>query len=107
MYIAMNRFKVKIASAEAFTRRWLERDMYLQSLPGFVSFRLLRGAETADYVLFSSHTIWASQADFIAWTQSPEFKAAHARAEQAEPMTIGAPQFEGFSVLQELTAKAA
>lgn len=107
MFIAMNRFKVKHGKTEAFARRWLERDTYLNTLPGFISFRLLRGAEMEDHILYSSHTVWRSEADFQAWTQSDAFKAAHARAMEAEIMTLGAPQFEGFSVLQDVMVAAA
>lgn len=35
MYIAMNRFKVKPEEQKAFTRRWLERDVFLKTVPGY------------------------------------------------------------------------
>ena len=43
MYIAMNRFKVRPEDQEAFKKRWLERNVYLKTVPGFVSFHLLQG----------------------------------------------------------------
>jgi heme-degrading monooxygenase HmoA len=36
MFIAMNRFKVKLGSEEAFEKVWLSRDSYLSRVPGFV-----------------------------------------------------------------------
>ena len=45
--------------------------------PGFVEFHLLKGPEREDHVLYASHTIWRSYADFEAWTRSEAFRAAH------------------------------
>jgi heme-degrading monooxygenase HmoA len=104
MFIAMNRFKVVPEEQEAFTRRWLDRDVYLKTVPGFVSFHLLRGPELDDYVLYASHTIWRSHEDFIAWTRSEAFRAAHAGAGGGKSLTRTHPEFEGFEVLQEITA---
>jgi len=54
-----------------------ERDSYLDQVPGFIAFHLLRGPEHEDYTLYSSHTMWLSQQAFVAWTQSEPFRAAH------------------------------
>ena len=54
MYIAMNRFKVIKGHEEEFERRWLGRDTYLDQLPGFVEFNLLRGPDRDDHTLYSS-----------------------------------------------------
>jgi heme-degrading monooxygenase HmoA len=43
MFIAMNRFCVAKGSEEAFENVWLSRDSYLDTVPGFVEFRLLKG----------------------------------------------------------------
>ena len=67
MFIAMNRFRVKRGSEEAFERVWLSRDTHLHQVPGFVEFHLLRGPEHDDYTLYASHTIWQSHATFEAW----------------------------------------
>ena len=77
MFIAMNRFKVVKGQEQAFEQRWLERDSYLDQVPGFVVFHLLRGPEREDYTLYSSHTTWTSKQAFTAWTQSEPFRAAH------------------------------
>jgi len=73
MFIAMNRFRVKKGSEEAFEKVLLSRDSQLAKVPGFVEFRLLKGPEHKDYTLYASHSIWQSRATFEAWTRSAEF----------------------------------
>ncbi len=68
MFIAMNRFRVKKGSEEAFEKVWLNRDSYLDRVPGFVEFHLLKGPEAEDHTLYSSHTVWQTKAAFEAWT---------------------------------------
>src|SRR6516162_986969 len=80
MFIAMNRFRVKKGSEEAFEKLWLGRESYLDSVPGFLEFHLLKGPEAEDHTLYSSHTVWQSKQAFEAWTKSEEFRASHARA---------------------------
>lgn len=103
MYIAMNRFKVLKDATRDFENVWFSRESYLHELPGFVEFQLLRGPEREDHVLYASHTVWRSHADFDGWTKSEAFRKAHARAGDNKPMTLGHPEFEGFHVLQEVS----
>lgn len=100
MFIAMNRFKVRKGSEDAFEQIWLTRESYLDRMPGFVEFHLLKGPEAEDHTLFSSHTVWESKAQFEAWTKSEEFRTAHARAgnERTGSLYLAHPQFEGFEV---------
>src|SRR5215510_13802709 len=63
MYIAMNRFKVRPEEQERFKTRWFDREVYLKTVPGFVSFQLLQGPDREDHVLYASHTIWRSHTD--------------------------------------------
>ena len=108
MFIAMNRFKVLKDCTADFENVWFNRESYLHELPGFVAFHLLRGPEREDHVLYSSHTVWRSHADFEGWTKSESFRKAHARAgNNQKPTTLGHPEFEGFHVLQEVTADGA
>jgi heme-degrading monooxygenase HmoA len=104
MYIAMNRFKVLKERVADFENAWLNRDSYLHELPGFISFHLLKGPEREDHVLYASHTMWRSYSDFESWTKSEAFRKAHTRAGNQKPTTQGHPEFEGFQVLQEVTA---
>jgi heme-degrading monooxygenase HmoA len=102
MFIAMNRFKVIKEECKAFEDVWLTRDSRLVEVNGFVAFHLLRGPEREDHVLYSSHTIWATQGDFITWTKSGQFRAAHQQAGERKPLTLGHPEFEGFEVIQTI-----
>jgi heme-degrading monooxygenase HmoA len=106
VFIAMNRFKVIHGSQADFEEVWTTRDTQLRDVPGFVSFHLLRGPEREDHVLYSSHTIWRSQADFEAWTRSEAFRRAHRDAGQNRPLYLGHPEFEGFEVIQTVEAAA-
>ncbi len=100
MYIAMNRYRVTKGSETAFERDWFSRDTYLDQVPGFVEFHLLKGPEAEDHTLYASHTIWENRGAFEAWTRSEAFRAAHHRAGDNKPLYLGHPQFEGFEVCQ-------
>ena len=97
MFIAMNRFKVVKDGTAEFEQVWLGRDSHLGEMDGFVEFHLLRGPEHDDHVLYASHTVWASRADFEAWTRSEQFRASHKGAGANKPLYLGHPQFEGFT----------
>lgn len=99
MFIAMNRFKVISGQEEAFEEVWRNRDTRLSEMKGFIDFHLLRGPEAEDHTLYASHTIWASRADFEAWTRSQQFRDAHRGAGQNKPLYVGHPQFEGFTAV--------
>ena len=102
MFIAMNRFKVAKDATPEFEALWLGRESHLQGMKGFQEFHMLRGPEQEDHVLYASHTVWASHADFEAWTRSDAFRAAHGRAPTSKPLYLGHPQFEGFEVIQTI-----
>lgn len=103
MFIAMNRFKVVKGSEGDFEHVWLSRETYLNELAGFIEFHLLKGPEREDHILYSSHTVWRSFADFDSWTKSDQFRRAHASAGANKPLYLGHPEFEGFHVLQTVT----
>ena len=100
MFIAMNRFRVKKGSEEAFEKVWLTRETHLDRVPGFVEFHLLKGPDAEDHTLYASHTIWQSKSAFEAWTRSEAFRLAHRDAGQNKPLYLDHPQFEGFEVRQ-------
>ncbi len=105
MYIAMNRFTVSHENAQAFEKLWLGRDSHLKDMDGFVEFQMLKGPENEDGTrLYASHTVWASEDAFRAWTRSDAFRAAHKNAGNTAKLHQGAPTFEGFSVIQDITA---
>src|ERR1700730_6339051 len=100
LFIAMNRFKVIPGSQADFEQVWTTRDTQLREGPGFMAFHLLRGPEREDHVLYSSHTMWHSQADFEAWTRSEAFRRAHRDAGQDPPLYLGHPDLEGVEEMQ-------
>lgn len=96
MFIAMNRFKILPGKEDEFIEVWRKRESYLDEVPGFHEFRLLRGPSTEEFTLFASHSVWESRAAFEAWTHSEAFRKAHANAGGAKGIYLGHPQFEGF-----------
>lgn len=119
MYIAMNRFTVPLANAAEFEAMWLNRESRLGEFTGFVAFHMLKGPEADGMILYASHTVWADEAAFIEWTRSQQFRAAHASSAgqgRDKPsgtegpvrrkLHEGSPRFEGFTVIQEITAPA-
>ncbi|MFD2238919.1 antibiotic biosynthesis monooxygenase family protein [Aureimonas populi] len=104
MFIAMNRFKVVPGSEEEFEALWANRESHLHKMEGFVEFHMLKGPEREDHRLYASHTVWASKEAFEAWTRSDAFRAAHSGARSTKPLYLGAPQFEGFEVIQTISA---
>lgn len=105
MFIAMNRFKVRKGSEHDFEQVWLNRETHLDTVPGFLTFHLLKGPEKDDHVLYASHSTWRSEADFVNWTKSEAFRKAHAGAGANKPLYDGHPELEGFTVLQEMKAR--
>src|SRR5262249_50794358 len=106
MFIAMNRFKVRKGEEPAFETRWRERDTQLHTVPGFVEFHLLKGPERGDHVLYASHTICRSHADFEACTRSEAFRAGHRDAGEGRWLPISRPEFEGFDIIQTVPPPA-
>ena len=96
MFIAMNRFKVIKGEEAAFEHLWLSRETHLDTVVGFVEFHMLRGPERDDHVLYSSHTVWASRAQFVDWTNSEAFRASHRGAGGSKPMYLGQSRVRGF-----------
>lgn len=103
MFIAMNRFRIRLGDEDEFERLWRERETNLPGLPGFVAFHLLRGPTTEEHTLFASHTVWESRQHFEDWTQSEAFRRSHGGARRSAELYLGPPQFEGFEVVQEIT----
>lgn len=103
MYIAMNRFKIAHGSEAAFEKVWAERDTHLDQVPGFKEFQLVRGPKHDDHTLYASHTVWASEEEFIDWTKSEAFRAAHRDAGDNKGLYLGHPEFEGFTVVLDST----
>lgn len=99
MFIAMNRFKIIPGNEEDFLDIWRNRETFLDEVPGFKEFHLLKGPVSDEYSLFASHSIWDSKQAFEDWTKSEAFRKAHANAGNAKPVYLGKPEFEGFEVV--------
>jgi heme-degrading monooxygenase HmoA len=74
MFVAMNNFKVNAGREDDFEKQWRERETFLEGVPGFVEFLLLKSDKTGDYI---SHTTWKDRQTFIDWTQSEAFAKGH------------------------------
>ena len=99
MFIAMNRFKIVRGHEDEFIGVWRNRQTFLDEVPGFREFHLLKGPSFDDYTLFASHTIWDSYQAFENWSHSEAFRKAHSQAGAAKGIYLGPPQFEGFSAV--------
>jgi heme-degrading monooxygenase HmoA len=74
MFVAMNGFKVNAGKEVEFETQWRERETYLDGVPGFVQFSLLKSDAVGDYV---SHTIWKDRQSFMDWMNSEAFAKGH------------------------------
>ena len=98
-YVTMNHFQVAADQAEGFEARWRQRRSHLHEVPGFESFRLLRGEESDGAVHYASQAVWASQEAFEAWTKSANFAQAHGGDPLPEGMVLGHPKLQRFEVV--------
>jgi heme-degrading monooxygenase HmoA len=104
MFIAMNHFRVAAGKEEEFERIWRTRETYLNDVPGFVRFALLRGDAPGEYI---SHSTWESRDAFIAWTQSPAFVQGHRQGGSLMGVLQGPPQVKTYEAVIEQEKQAA
>ncbi len=105
MIIVMNRIPIKPEYATALEERFAERDTLVDSMDGFLSFRLLKPHNEEDpYIVM---TMWESVAHFEAWKQSDQFKQSHAQSARRLPPDAlhGQPKIEVVEVVQEAFPK--
>ena len=76
MFVAMNNFKVAAGRGTDFEEAWKTRKTYLDGVPGFVRFALLKGDAEGEYI---SHSTWVDRAAFMAWMSSDAFRKGHAQ----------------------------
>jgi heme-degrading monooxygenase HmoA len=103
MFIAMNHFKVASGKGEQFETVWKTRETYLNGVPGFVRFALLRGDAEGDYI---SHSTWESRDAFTAWTQSDAFVQGHRQGGSLMGVLEGPPAVKLYEAVIEQTAAA-
>ena len=95
----MNRFKIARGRENDFEKVWKERDTYLESVPGFIEFHLIKGKKQETHTLYASHSTWSSEDDFLNWTKSDAFRQAHKGAGEHSDVYLGHPDFEGFEII--------
>jgi heme-degrading monooxygenase HmoA len=88
---------VNPAYAEPFEDNFRKRAGLVETMPGFVSFQLLRPTKAGDPYVAMTH--WESMTHFKAWIDSDAFKQGHARSGSL-PMEAYTqhPQLEVFEV---------
>jgi len=101
MFIAMNRFKIAPGFEEGFEKVWRDRETFLSEVPGFKTFALLKGPKSDDHTLYASHSVWASRDAFQAWTESEQFRKAHAQTSAPKGTYLGHPDLETFESVLE------
>ncbi len=101
MYIAMNRFKIANNHQDDFITIWKTRKSNLDGVPGFQTFKLLKGPSDEQSTLFVSHSTWDSFEAFNAWVNSESFTKSHTGAKAPAGTYLGHPQFEGFNIILE------
>lgn len=95
----MNRFQIVLGKEGDFEKIWRGRETHLDKVPGFKSFNLINGGSNETFTLYASHSTWKSKKDFLNWTKSEEFRAAHKGAGKHSSVYLGHPVFEGFEVV--------
>jgi len=100
MYVAMNHFRVAAGRGEEFEARWRERKSYLDSVPGFVQFHLVRGKDEEDGTQsYASHVIWQDRQAFLDWTHSDSFRKAHSGGKPPSGLILEHPRFQGWQAV--------
>ena len=100
MFVAMNRFPVNPDREVDFEQIWKERRSFLEEVPGFVQFALLRGENAGAYISYST---WTDREAFLAWTSSDAFVRGHAQG-SLEGILAGPPQLSLFAAVIEQDA---
>ena len=78
MISVVNRIYVNPDFAELFEQRFMHRTSLMDSVPGFVSFQLMRPLQKeTPYVV---QTFWESRDAFHGWMSSDSFKKSHAQS---------------------------
>lgn len=99
MFYAMNRFPVAEGRENEFEEVWKNRESRLKEMPGFISFKMLRGQAKEGKVIFISQTLWQSGEAFQGWVNSDQFKQAHGKSKVPPGVIMGPPQFESYDVV--------
>jgi heme-degrading monooxygenase HmoA len=112
MIVVSNRIPVAAGQEAAFEERFRGRAGLVERHPGFVRMEILRPKQVVMhgglhggsqyYVVL---TYWESEKDFVRWTESEDFRTAHANRPPKE-MFAGPNVFEMHEVIQTASAAA-
>jgi heme-degrading monooxygenase HmoA len=100
MFVAMNNFKIAAGKEDDFEQAWKQRETYLQEVPGFVQFSLLRG-DGGEFISFST---WRDRDAFMAWTQSDAFVKGHRQGASLQGVIEGPPHLKTYEAVIVETA---
>ena len=106
MIVVSNRIQVAPGHEEAFEKRFEGRAGLVENHPGFIRLEILRPKAVqmhgkplggSDYYVVL--TYWESEQAFVGWTESEDFRTAHASRPPKE-MFSGPNVFEMHEVIQ-------
>jgi heme-degrading monooxygenase HmoA len=113
MIVVSNRIPVAAGHEAAFEERFRGRAGLVERHPGFVRMEVLRpksvemhGKPLGGSAYYVVLTYWRSEADFVRWTESEDFRRAHADRPPKE-MFAGPNVFEMHDVIQAVAAPVA
>ncbi len=90
MFVVCNRIAINPDHTQAFEERFRTRAGLVDTMPGFVSFQLMRPTKADDSYMVM--VTWESKADYQAWMKSQQFKDGHARTGTLPEGTFLGPQ---------------
>jgi heme-degrading monooxygenase HmoA len=110
MIVVSNRIPVAAGHEAAFEERFRDRAGLVERHQGFVRMEILRpkqvmmhGKPLGGSQYYVVLTYWKSEADFVRWTDSEDFRQAHASRPPKE-MFAGSNVFEMHEVIQTASA---
>jgi heme oxygenase (mycobilin-producing) len=110
MIVVSNRIPVAPGYEAEFAERFRTRAGLVEHHPGFLRMEILRpepislhGEQMGGSDYHVVLTYWERKEDFVAWTQSEDFRSAHSRR-SSEEMFAGPSVFELHEIIQ--TAKS-
>jgi len=106
MIVVSNRIQVAPGHEEAFEKRFEGRARLVENHPGFIRLEILRpkpvkmhGTTMGGSDYYVVLTYWENEAAFLRWTESDDFRVAHANRPPKE-MFAGPNVFEMHEVIQ-------
>jgi heme-degrading monooxygenase HmoA len=112
MIVVSNRIQVAPGHEEAFEKRFQGRAGLVENHPGFIRLEILRpkpveihGKKMGGSEYYVVLTYWENEQAFLNWTESEDFRLAHASRPPKE-MFAGPNVFEMHEVIQAATRSA-